>query len=494
MNAHRLNHLANRLFGIDARSLAAFRIGMGLLLLGDLAIRASSMGVHYTDDGVLPRTLLIDTWRATGRWSLHMLGGDAASQAVLFLLATAAAVALTLGYRTRLATVACWVLTVSLQHRNPLVCNAADELVAALLLWAIFLPLGRCWSLDAKRQSAPAAQKVDALSLATAAILLQVVVMYLFTGLFKWNELWHDGSALRRALHNDLYARPLGLWLREQTALVTVMAKAVPWFEIVAPLLAFVPIFTGRIRLVLIALFLAFHLGIELTLTTGLFPYASAAAWLLFVPGGVWDRFCNPREAASGKAIKPWPGWAAQALVAVLFGLMVWWNVSAWMGPRPASGPAERWNGLRNALRLDQRWNMFGRPGLRGGWYVIVGTTEDGRATELLTGEPFDPTRADRPGRISAMFPNHRWRKHFSLLTREGYEPYQKALGPALCAWWNQAHDEADRIDRIEVNFIEVTYADSPGEPATIRRLVYYRGVCAKPTDIVMPPPAPEGI
>jgi len=284
---------------------------------------------------------------------------------------------------------------------------------------------------------------------------------------------------------------------------VTLMARAVPWFEIIAPLLAFAPIFTGRIRLVLIALFLGFHLGIELTLTTGLFPYACAVAWLLFVPGAFWDRVIGQREAASGDQTQArsapglWTGRAAQALVAVLFGLMVWWNLAAWLGPRPASGVAERWMGLRNALRLDQRWNMFGRPGLRGGWYVIVGTTEDGRATELLTGEPFDPTRADRPQRISAMFPNHRWRKHFALLTREGYEPYQKALGPALCAWWNEAHGEADRIDRIEVNFIEVTYPD-PAEAdeaaPDMRRLVYYRGVCAKPTDIVMPPPAPEGI
>jgi len=185
----------------------------------------------------------------------------------------------------------------------------------------------------------------------------------------------------------------------------------------------------------------------------------------------------------------------------VLFGLMVWWNVAEWVHPSTRPRATHELTGLRNALRLDQRWNMFGRPSLRGGWYVIVGTTEDGRATELLTGEPFDPTEAGRPQHISAMFPNHRWRKHFAVLSREGYEPYQKALGPALCAWWNEAHDEADRIDRIEVNFIEATYPDpadvsaqADDAAATLRRLVFYRGVCAKPDDIVMPPPPPEGI
>ncbi len=496
MNHPCFHNLADRLFGIDARSLAVFRVGLGVLLLWDLAIRASSMGMHYTDDGVMPRTLLIETWRQTGRWSFHLLAGGTASQAVMFILAAAAAVALTLGYRTRLATVVCWVLTVSLQHRNPLVNNAADELVAALLLWAIFLPLGRCWSLDARRLSAPTAVPlpVNVLSVATAAILLQVALMYVVTGLFKWNELWHEGVALRRVLHNDLYVRPLGLWLRDQAGLVSLMTRAVPWFEVVGPLLAFVPIFTARIRLGLIVLFLGFHLGIELSLTAGLFPYACAVVWVLFVPGMVWDRLSKPREAQRGGALKPWHGWAGQAVVAGLFAMMVWWNVADILRPTMRLPQTGVLPSLQHALRLDQRWNMFGRPSLRGGWYVIVGTTEDGRATDLLANQPFDPTQADRPDRISAMFPNHRWRKHFALLTRDGYQRYHRSLGPALCHWWNASHDEAQRIDRIEVNYIEATYPETGDTPPTLRRLVFYRGVCAKPDDIVLPPPAPEGI
>src|SRR5690606_5269013 len=48
--------LLDRLFGIDLRALATFRICAGLLLLVDLLDRASSLELHYADAGVLPRT------------------------------------------------------------------------------------------------------------------------------------------------------------------------------------------------------------------------------------------------------------------------------------------------------------------------------------------------------------------------------------------------------------------------------------------------------
>ena len=39
----------------DLRSLAAFRIGLGLLIIADLAMRSTFIFQHYTDQGVLPR-------------------------------------------------------------------------------------------------------------------------------------------------------------------------------------------------------------------------------------------------------------------------------------------------------------------------------------------------------------------------------------------------------------------------------------------------------
>ena len=60
------------------------RIGLGGLLLLDLALRAFDLRAHYTDDGVLPRALVPPgTWDVG--WSLHRLGGGSGFEAALFV-------------------------------------------------------------------------------------------------------------------------------------------------------------------------------------------------------------------------------------------------------------------------------------------------------------------------------------------------------------------------------------------------------------------------
>ena len=67
---------------LDARSLALARIGLALVLLGDLLARAADLATFYSDLGVLPRELL---GRATEAMpSLHSMGGSPAFEAVLF--------------------------------------------------------------------------------------------------------------------------------------------------------------------------------------------------------------------------------------------------------------------------------------------------------------------------------------------------------------------------------------------------------------------------
>jgi len=100
-----------RCFGIDLRALAAFRVGLGALLLADLVYRCLDFRAHYTGLGILPRELHREIFsRAHSAWSLHLLSDAPAFQAGLFALAFAAAVALLVGYRPRVAALLSWIL------------------------------------------------------------------------------------------------------------------------------------------------------------------------------------------------------------------------------------------------------------------------------------------------------------------------------------------------------------------------------------------------
>ena len=112
-----MNNTLKTLFGIDLRSLALFRICLGLIILADLATRASDLTIFYTDVGALPRAALMGSRYSAFLLSIHLINGTVLAQALLFLLHGACAIGLLLGWRTRAMTVLTWLLTVSVRHR-----------------------------------------------------------------------------------------------------------------------------------------------------------------------------------------------------------------------------------------------------------------------------------------------------------------------------------------------------------------------------------------
>src|SRR5689334_20839721 len=107
-----------QIFGIDLRTLALFRVCLSLIILLDLALRARDLTAHYSDYGVLPRAALLGDigWRVP---SLHFISGSAKVEALLFIVQGLVALAMLVGYRTRIATILSWLLALSLQSRNP---------------------------------------------------------------------------------------------------------------------------------------------------------------------------------------------------------------------------------------------------------------------------------------------------------------------------------------------------------------------------------------
>ena len=277
---------ARDLFGLDLRSLALFRIGLALLLLTDLGVRATSLRAHYTDSGVLPRVAL----KAESRASIHMLGGAVPFEAGLFVIAGLFAAALLVGYRTRLATAASWFFLLSVHGRNPLVLQGGDTLFRLLLFWGMFLPLGARSSLDAMRERPRLQGRKNALSAATVALILQICFMYWFSAAWKSDPAWRtEGTAVYYALSLDEFATRIGRFLLMFPLLLKLLTFATLALEAFGPALLFVPVFNGRLRLLVVGMFLFFHAGLQLCMTLGLFPLICGVAWLALLPGCFWD-------------------------------------------------------------------------------------------------------------------------------------------------------------------------------------------------------------
>ena len=487
-----LKHLSLA-FEADLRSLALARIGLGLVLLGDLVIRSLALRAHYTDLGVLPREsigLSLNRWRIC----LHLVSGSTGGQALLFLLAAVAAVALLVGYRTRLATVVCWVLTFSLQNRNPMVLTGGDTLLRCVLFWACFMPLGARFSLDRRLASGPQPKRLETptvVGAGVAAWMVQVWVVHFFAGALKTGAEWRsDFTALYYTLEIDQLQLPVGALLLElPLPLLKAMTVGVMVAELVLPFLLF-PLLFGLerwrdgIRLVVALVLMSFHCGLILTLRLGIFPWVNLVSLAVFLPPLVWERLPRlegffrglgerlaarlrggwwGRRAGSPAAALHLPWWQTVPVVALMVFVLAW-NLRS-LPDSPVSIPGKL-RPLAYTLRIDQRWNLFApRPYTSDGWWVIPGKLRSGEWVDLY--RDGGPMAYEKPEDVSAEYPTYRWRKYLRNVYRSRNERHRPLYAAWLCREWNRRHPPEEQVLELRLIYLKES-TPRPGGTAQV--------------------------
>ncbi|MBX6420796.1 MAG: HTTM domain-containing protein [Nevskia sp.] len=289
----------DEVFGIDLRTLALFRVCVGTVLFIDMIRRFSDLRAFYTDQGVLPRSWLAQL-EGPWRFSLHAASGGAWYEALLLAVAVLAAFALMIGWRARLAAFVSWLLLASLCTRNPLILLGGDYLLTCLLFWAMFLPIGARFSVDAALSQAPL-ENTRHLSWASAALTLQVLSVWFFGALMKTgHQWWPDGTAVYYTLSLDGYSWPWSHWLLHFPRVMQGLTYFVYWLEMLGPLLALSPFFTRPLRFVVMALLTCMHTGFLLLLAIGFFPWVSLSSLTVLVGGWVWERLARRRPLGEG--------------------------------------------------------------------------------------------------------------------------------------------------------------------------------------------------
>ncbi len=284
------------IFGADLRSLATFRIVLALLALSDLANRATDLSAHYTDAGIMPRTVLVEQVLSPWAFSIHLMNGGRLFQALLFGVAALAAFGMLVGYRTRLMTFVVWALLLSIQLRNPLLNGSESPMLRMLFFWGMLLPLGAYWSVDRARSALPRPSP-RFLSLATFGLFMQIAFVYWFTAALKSGPEWRsDYTALYYALSLDQLATPIGHLLLDFPSLLQALTLGTVVLEALGPLLLFCPFFTGPVRTGAALAFMGLHFGIWLTMDIGIFPWISAFCMVCFFPTWFWDRASTLRS------------------------------------------------------------------------------------------------------------------------------------------------------------------------------------------------------
>jgi hypothetical protein len=273
------------LFRLDLRSLGLFRIALGLCLVADLSQKLFYAKELYSDWGVMPRSHWTENYMNSWKVSLMLANGEPWFQFLFVGVALAFAIGVTLGFKTRWSQAFCWVLLGSIQSRNNLVLSCADDLMRMALFWSFFVPCGAFFSLDSLRKK-ESPDETAVTSWRSAALILQLVAMYLFTAFYKIHPVWtEEFSAVYYALNLDLFTTRFGHWMSQFEDLSRLLTASTLIWEIVGSCLLFVPLRTPLLRMFLVISFIAFHFGLLLCLELGTFSWVAMSYWLIFIPG-----------------------------------------------------------------------------------------------------------------------------------------------------------------------------------------------------------------
>ncbi len=445
---------------LDLRPLGLMRITLGTVVLWSLATVAPVLRALLSDEGVLPRSVLLGGVARADRFSVFDLAGPLAMTWALWLLAVVATLAFVAGWRTRWAAIATFVLVSGLHERNPMIFDGSDSVARVFLFWCLFLPIGATYSVDAaEARAAGRPLPMHGAPFVVRLLQLQLCWIYVCTFLCKIGDrTWENGTALHYAFGLDhLFTRRLGAALFNAGWLTVPATYGTLAFEAAFVLLVFAPIQQSRLRKLALLAGLGLHVGIALTMNVGNFSLMMLASYpLLFEPrwaealvararricrrAGASGCWCRGVRSSSGRSrCGRSRGGRATAPSAARS-----WR-RRWSWPCSTRCRARRARTCRGRSRASCASSSCGSAGTcsrRGRCRPIAPcapracSSTVARSTRLhgIDGGPVSFNGIDS---------NHRWTKYALALTKEQPSPRRtrlfKALGRYLCASWRTA-------------------------------------------------------
>jgi len=293
---------------IDLRSLALGRIVLGLVLIGDLLRRIPDLRDFYSNLGLIPNHTVL--WRPPFPriFSVFFMASLPEEAAIWFFIAFVFFFCFLIGYRTRLFHLLSFAMTTSLHNRVLQAENWGGVAIGVLMIWTMFLPLGRRFSVDAIRASlrarpdetpadlaagVPPPDERQTTSLAALGLLLQIAAIYWLNFVHKSGPTWREGSAVHYVLWQERIVTWIGLQVREHTpyAFTKLLTEGTLVIEASAAFLVLTPIFWRWTRFAAALLLVGLHAGIALLVNLGIFSFAMLAFQPFLLTDAQWALF-----------------------------------------------------------------------------------------------------------------------------------------------------------------------------------------------------------
>jgi hypothetical protein len=247
--------------------MAALRVACGILVLGWTASLLPDAQAFLDVDGIASAAAP----NGPGWWTLPV---NPYGYCALLALA---ALAMTLGWRSRTSSAVVALLMIVVQRRDIYVLDSGDQLLREMCIYVALMPSGETWSLDALRRPgqlrAPWALRL---------LQVQISIVYLFALMSKLHgDEWQNGSAVGVILQVGDLQR---LTVPHAIANSVLVAALLTFGTLITEGFLIVGLWHPKTRWWAMGAGTAMHLGIEATLLTGWFSLTIISCYLAFVP------------------------------------------------------------------------------------------------------------------------------------------------------------------------------------------------------------------
>ena len=291
-------------FFVDSRALGIFRILLGVLCFIDIYRRFEFIDIFYTNDSIISISTSNSFYKSftllrtfTSSWEVH----------IFFIIGLITSTLLLIGYRTKLSQFITTIIIISIHNRAIMLENAGDFMFNNILIISLFLPLGISFGIDSLKTSLNFKEfnfkdlndkknginiPKQVFTLGYFAMLIQLSIIYFFTGFNKSGYDWENGSAVYKMLQLDTFLTPVGYFLRDYiTAPISeFFTYTTLTIELLAPLILFFPFYNYIFRLFFIFCFFIFHISIRSLIKVGLFSFTMISTYVLLIDEKVFNK------------------------------------------------------------------------------------------------------------------------------------------------------------------------------------------------------------
>ena len=288
---------------VEASTFVLFRLAFGLVALGYTISLAPALFAFYSDDGILPAQ---PKYTGTLAWGLLGWFQSDGALIVFYFLLLISAIALLVGFQTRVAALVFFVCVISFGRRNPWVLNSGDLLVQVLAFYMLFMPAGLAVSVD-RWLKAPRSLWDFPVRAIWPLRLVQVQVSILYIAAV-WAKVrgttWNDGTAVSYAFRIEDVARfPVPGFVTDSLVLANLMTFGTLAVELSIGML----VWNRVLRPWVLLLGIGLHLGIDYAVRVGFFSYAVLVAYVAFVPPDAARSFMLGARDRLSRVSVPWP-------------------------------------------------------------------------------------------------------------------------------------------------------------------------------------------